>query len=84
MLECRLRLLTQPACDEEPPRDRNSVESITLVNIEYLKNKKISYYFRRYSSGRRKWCIMLLWIVVADLNSEQRKTPKIVACNNSP
>jgi hypothetical protein len=42
--ERRLRLLLpQPAYDEEPPRERNSVESITPVNIEYLENKKISY-----------------------------------------
>jgi hypothetical protein len=42
--ERRLRLLLpQPACDEEPPQERNYVESITPVNIEYLENKKISY-----------------------------------------
>jgi hypothetical protein len=37
MLERRLRLLPQLAYDGEPPRDRNSVESITPVNIEYFK-----------------------------------------------
>jgi hypothetical protein len=42
--ERRLRLLLpQPVCDEEPPRERNSVVSITPVKIEYLENKKISY-----------------------------------------
>jgi hypothetical protein len=40
MLERRLRLLPQPACDEEPPRDRNSVESIAPVNIEYLEKQE--------------------------------------------
>jgi hypothetical protein len=43
MLQCRLRLLPQPICDEGPPRDRNFIESIILVNIEYLENKKIRY-----------------------------------------
>jgi hypothetical protein len=43
MLERRLRLLPQPAYDEEPPREHNSVELITPVNIEYLEKKKISY-----------------------------------------
>ena len=39
--ERRLRLLLpQPACDEEPPRERNSVESITPVNIEYLEEQE--------------------------------------------
>jgi hypothetical protein len=38
--ERRLRLLPQPACDEEPSRERNSVESITPVNIEYLKKQE--------------------------------------------
>jgi hypothetical protein len=37
MLERRLWLLPQLACDEEPPQDCNSVESITPVNIEYLE-----------------------------------------------
>jgi hypothetical protein len=37
MFERRLWLLPQPAYDEEPPRDRNSVELITPVNIEYLE-----------------------------------------------
>jgi hypothetical protein len=40
MLERRPRLLPQPAYDEEPPRDRNSVESITMVNIEYLEKQE--------------------------------------------
>jgi hypothetical protein len=40
-IEQRLRLLLpQPACDEEPPRERNDVESITPVNIEYLEKQK--------------------------------------------
>jgi hypothetical protein len=39
--ERRLRLLLpQPACDEEPPRERNFVESITPVNIEYLEKQE--------------------------------------------
>jgi hypothetical protein len=37
MLKRQLWLLPQPAYDEEPPRDSNSVESITPVNIEYLE-----------------------------------------------
>jgi hypothetical protein len=40
MLEHRLRLLPQPAYDEEPPRDLNFVESITPVNIEYLEKQE--------------------------------------------
>jgi hypothetical protein len=40
MLEHRLRLLQQPACDEEPPQDRNSVESITPVNMEYIEKQE--------------------------------------------
>jgi hypothetical protein len=43
MLKRQLRLLPQPAYDEEPPIDRNSVELITPVNIKYIENKKISY-----------------------------------------
>jgi hypothetical protein len=39
--ERRLRLLLpQPACDEEPPQERNSVELITLVNKEYLEKQE--------------------------------------------
>jgi hypothetical protein len=39
--EQRLRLLLpQPACDEEPQRERNSIESITPVNIEYLEKQE--------------------------------------------
>jgi hypothetical protein len=44
MLERRLRLPPQPACDEEPPRDRNSVKSTTPVNIEYLEKQENWYY----------------------------------------
>jgi hypothetical protein len=40
MLKRRLRLLPQLACDEEPPRHRNSIESITPVNIEYLEKQE--------------------------------------------
>jgi hypothetical protein len=39
--ERRLRLLLpQPAYDEELPRERNFVESITPVNIEYLEKQE--------------------------------------------
>jgi hypothetical protein len=38
--ERRLRLLPQPAYDEEPPRERNSVESMTPVNIEYVEKQE--------------------------------------------
>jgi hypothetical protein len=40
MLERRLWLPPQPACDEEPPRDRKFVKSTTPVNIEYLEKQE--------------------------------------------
>jgi hypothetical protein len=62
MLERRLRLLPQPACDEESPRERNSVKSITPVNIEYLEKQWTmkKFYHSRHEHERYSIIVSIL------------------------